>query len=147
MTCFVIERADMYDLGHPRRELGGVPWRDLFPNFQPWELCSPDDKSLLVNIPAITALQNIRFDFKRPMHVTSGYRTREHNAAVGGASRSWHMAGVAFDVALKHASHGQILEALARKHGARGIGRYPKGKGLFIHMDWRTGARATWGQW
>lgn len=40
--------------------------------------------------------------------VISGYRTAEHNAAVGGASRSLHLRGLAFDLRIAGLPRDQV---------------------------------------
>jgi zinc D-Ala-D-Ala carboxypeptidase len=119
-------------------------WQCRWPNFQPYELDSRD-WSLNINTYALDGLQAIRTEWGRAMRITSAYRSPAHNAAVGGADKSQHLLGTAFDVAVRSSDEGRRLEALARKHGATGIGRYPASK--FIHIDWRKGRRATWGRW
>ncbi len=42
-------------------------------------------------------LQCIREHFGKPVHITSGYRTAAHNAAVGGSKSSQHLLGRAAD--------------------------------------------------
>jgi hypothetical protein len=43
-------------------------------------------------------LEELRGAWGRPLAITSGYRCASHNAAVGGAPRSLHMAGRAVDI-------------------------------------------------
>ena len=42
----------------------------------------------------------------KPLSVRSAYRSPEHNRAVGGATRSKHMEGAAFDIAM--ANHDPV---------------------------------------
>lgn len=46
----------------------------------------------------LAMLEELRAAWGRPLLLTSGYRCPRHNAAVGGAPRSLHMAGRAADV-------------------------------------------------
>lgn len=120
-------------------------WMARWPNFHPSEVCSPDNKSIKIYLPFMDALQMIRDDFGRPMHMTSVYRTISHNARIRGVSNSQHVLGKAGDCALARASDGPLLEELALKHGMTGIGRSPAKR--FIHMDMRSGTPARWGSW
>lgn len=119
-------------------------WQARWPNFHPNEMDSRD-WSLKVETDALDQLQAVRTEWGRSMRVLSGYRNPAHNKAVGGAKKSSHLITCAWDIAIRNPSEGRKLEALARKHGARGIGRYPVSH--FIHMDWRKTKPATWGRW
>lgn len=55
----------------------------------------------VVSLTLLNRLQSLRDLWGQPMHVTSGYRCREHNRAIGGALRSLHMEGLAADIADK----------------------------------------------
>src|SRR5690606_11461873 len=55
----------------------------------------------------------------------SAYRSPEHNRAVGGAMRSKHLDGAAFDIAMTN--HDPVaFEAAAREVGFLGFGFYPR---------------------
>ena len=79
-------------------------WRDVpegtwrWPNFSPGEIACRGTGKLLVNEAALDRLQALRDALGKPFIVRSAYRSPEHNRAVGGAKRSKHMAGTAFDV-------------------------------------------------
>jgi zinc D-Ala-D-Ala carboxypeptidase len=65
----------------------------------------------------------------------------EHNRAVGGATRSKHLDGAAFDIAM--ANHDPVaFEAAAREVGFLGFGFYPRSG--FIHVD--LGPARQWGE-
>lgn len=120
-----------------------VAFQRRWPNFSPRELCSRD-YSLRFDERALDALQAIRSAWGKPMFVTSAYRNPAHNKAVGGAKHSQHLITTAFDIAVADSDEGRKLEALARQHGATGIGRYPAQR--FIHIDFRE-RPASWGAW
>ena len=86
-------------------------------------------------------LDAMRKEDGAPMVLTNMYRSPKENKRVGGTTASQHMLGRAADIVLGGRSM-ESVEALARKHGARGIGRYPNNG--FIHVDLRVGRRATW---
>ncbi|MCA0871460.1 DUF882 domain-containing protein [Seohaeicola saemankumensis] len=71
----------------------------------------------------------------------SAYRRPEHNKAVGGATRSKHMDGAAFDIAMTN--HDPVaFEAAAREVGFLGFGFYPRSG--FMHID--LGPARQWGE-
>lgn len=84
----------------------------------------------------VAHLELLRAIVGRPLTPVSGYRCPEHNARVGGARGSQHLVGRAADL-----PHGYATVAQARKAGFRGIGQ----RGPWaVHVDVRTGRRATW---
>lgn len=79
-----------------------------------------------------------------PIHINSGYRTKKHNAAVGGKPQSLHLTAHAADIVIKGYTPAQIrtkIEALikAGKMTQGGIGKYA----TFVHYDVR-GYKARW---
>ena len=123
-------------------------WAKRWPDFAPSELASWRGE-LKIGLAALDGLQAVRTGMGGPLHINSAYRNEVHNRHVGGAPRSQHKEGTAFDIALcgrdalARQAYGDRIEALAREHGARGIGRYNS----FIHVDWRGGARVRkWDQ-
>ena len=74
-----------------------------------------------------------------------GPGTRGRNRAVGGATRSKHLDGAAFDISMSN--HDPVtFEAAAREVGFLGFGFYPRSG--FIHVDlgparqWASGSQA-----
>jgi hypothetical protein len=122
-------------------------WRDVpegtwrWPNFSPAEIACRGTGKLLINRPALDKLQALRNLLGKPLIVRSAYRSPEHNRAVGGATRSKHMDGAAFDIAM--ANHDPAaFEAAAREVGFLGFGFYPRSG--FIHVD--LGPAREWGE-
>src|SRR5262245_10862673 len=74
-----------------------------------------------------------------PLTVNSTCRSREHNARVGGAPRSYHLTGNAVDFRVR-SNYSEVLRFLARFRSVGGLTHY--GSGVF-HID--TGPRRTWG--
>ena len=121
-------------------------WRDVpestwrWPNFSPAEIACRGTGRLLINEPALDRLQALRDRLGKPLIVRSAYRSPEHNRAVGGAKRSKHLAGTAFDIAM--ANHDPVVfEAAAREVGFLGFGFYPRSS--FMHVD--LGPARQWG--
>lgn len=113
-------------------------WR--WKSFSPREIACKGTGTLGVNEDALDKLQALRDNLKRPLLLTSAYRSPEHNRKVGGAKNSQHMQGIAFDVRMENQDPEQF-EAAARAVGFTGFGYYPK-QG-FIHID--TGPKRSWG--
>ncbi len=94
-----------------------------------------------VNEPALDRLQVLRDRLGKPLIVRSAYRSPEHNRAVGGATRSKHLDGAAFDIAMTN--HDPVaFEAAARQVGFLGFGFYPRSG--FMHID--LGPARQWGE-
>jgi len=126
-------------------------WRDLpestwrWPNFSPAEIACRGTGKLLINERALDKLQALRDLLGKPLIVRSAYRSPKHNRAVGGATRSKHMDGAAFDIAMTN--HDPVaIEAAAREVGFLGFGFYPRSG--FVHVDigpsrqWASGSQS-----
>jgi zinc D-Ala-D-Ala carboxypeptidase len=103
------------------------------------------------SMDALDRLDRLREKMGHPLIVTSGYRSPEHNRRVGGAPRSLHMRGIAFDISMANVDPHRF-EREAKACGFRGVGLYPpqkpSGGRNFIHIDtratpWRG---AQWGE-
>lgn len=107
-------------------------------NFAPKEIACRGTGKLLINERSLDQLQALRSFIGKPFHINSGYRSPEHNAAVGGATNSMHLQGQAFDISLSNLDRLELYEA-AVEYGFNGIGQYPS----FMHIDTRD-YRARW---
>lgn len=76
-------------------------------------------------------LQNIREMFASPMKVTSGYRCKAHNEAVGGAEHSFHTMGRAVDILCTDSHSRALLFQYSIHAGCYGFGASKE----FIHID------------
>lgn len=113
-------------------------WR--WPSFSPREIACKGTGKILINEDALDKLQALRDRLGKPLVLTSAYRSPEHNRNVGGATRSKHMEGIAFDVRMEN-HNPQEFEAAARAVGFTGFGYYPRSG--FMHID--TGPARSWG--
>ena len=120
--------------------------RQLSPGFRVKEFACPGSDSLKLDDELVVLLQCIREHFGRPVHITSGYRTTAHNAAVGGAKSSQHLLGRAADFWVEGvpvATVAAYAETLLPGRG--GIGCYPKDAAHprrstgWVHIDTRAG--------
>jgi hypothetical protein len=78
-------------------------------------------------------LQMIRANFGVAVVINSGYRCKEHNKAVGGASKSKHLEGMAADIKVKGIEPIEVAK-YCESIGVKGIGLYEWG----CHIDTRT---------
>ena len=102
---------------------------------------SPFDETV-VKRELIVLLNAIRSRYGKPIVVTSGYRSPEHNEAVGGVKNSYHTLGLAADIRPlnENRSDVSLLQGICDEmnpHG--GVGFYD----TFCHVDIR-GERARW---
>ena len=120
--------------------------KKLSPSFRVREFaCGDGSDPIMIDEELVVVLQCIREHFGKPVHITSGYRTTEHNAAVGGSKSSQHLLGRAADFYVEGvpvATVAAYAETLLPGRG--GIGRYPKDakhpKRMtgWVHIDTRT---------
>jgi len=122
-------------------------WRDVptarwrWNNFSPAEIACRGSGSLRINEDALDKLQALRDRLGKPLIVRSAYRSPAHNRAVGGAARSKHLDGTAFDIAMTN--HDPLaFEEAARAVGFKGFGFYPRSG--FMHID--LGPARQWGE-
>ena len=113
-------------------------------HFRVREFASKDGSDkVLIDDDLVTLLENIREAAGgKAITINSGYRSPEHNAAVGGVSNSQHVKGTAADIVVEGTDPltvGQIAEHFLNKKG--GIGVYQ----TFTHVDTRT-TRSRWDQ-
>lgn len=86
----------------------------------------------------LEALEAIRVHFGKPITINSANRCVEHNAAVGGASKSQHLRSRACDIVVKDVEHDTVAD-YAESLGIS-VGRYNS----FTHIDTRSGLAARW---
>jgi len=79
----------------------------------------------------LTKLESAREIAGIPFRITSGYRTKEHNAEVGGVPNSSHLIGVAADIAVGGGHDRYVILSALIKAGFRRIGVAK----TFIHCD------------
>lgn len=77
-------------------------------------------------------LQAIRDCFRAPVTINSAYRTAAYNKKVGGASKSYHLQGKAFDIVVKGHTPQEVAQC-AQGLGINGIIQY----NTFVHVDSR----------
>ncbi len=107
----------------------------LSPNFNSKEFeCPqlPKDEKNKISKDLIEKLQQLRDQLGESLTITSGYRSPDHNALVGGVGNSQHVLGNASDFTCSDLDKAfELCQTLF--HGI-GDGRH---KGKFIHVDVR----------
>ena len=124
------------------RHVRDVPeslWR--WKNFSPAEIACRGTGQIKLHPEALDKLQALRERLGKPLIIRSAYRSPQHNRNVGGAPRSKHMDGTAFDVAMSNHDPVTFAEA-ARAVGFLGFGTYPRSG--FMHID--LGPARSWGE-
>lgn len=107
----------------------------LSPYFHVHEFTSKDGAiTVIIHKDLLDKMNTLRQKVGLPIHITSGYRTPEHNLNVGGSPTSRHLDGMAADIWVNGMTPGQ-LALVAKEVGFTGIGVYSK-KG-FTHVDVR----------
>jgi uncharacterized protein YcbK (DUF882 family) len=93
-------------------------------------------------LPAlVVALEELREKLGgKPIRITSGFRCASHNAAVGGAKSSQHLAGRAADITVAGLTGREIYEAARAIPAFRGFGV----AGNWLHVDVRPLGLARW---
>lgn len=110
----------------------------------PWSRIPAKPWTSAIQVPPIKAMwaQCIMFPPMSERSIVAAnlkYSSPEHNRAVGGAARSKHFDGAAFDIAMSN--HDPVVfEAAAREVGF--LGFYPRSG--FIHVD--LGPARPWGE-
>lgn len=102
--------------------------------------CTDGSDAVFISTELVKVLQNIRIHFGKPVHINSAYRTHTKNKAVGGATYSQHLYGMAADIHIVGVAPKEIAayaETLLPNTG--GIGIYSS----FCHVDVRK-TKSRW---
>ena len=123
---------------YSRSKDGGL---SLSPHFKVWEFACHDGSDTVFVSPALVeVLEKIRVHFGKPVIISSGYRTENHNAKNGGAAYSRHKYGMAADIRISGVSPADIAAYAETLLGAGGgVGVYRQ----FCHVDVR-GEKSRW---
>ena len=93
----------------------------------------------------VSVLKTIEGHYKRPVVVTSGYRSPKHNRRVGGASGSRHTSCEAADIQIEGVSKWQLAKYLRTMPGRGGVGTYCHTESVHIDIgntrDWNWRCR------
>ena len=110
--------------------------RKIALNFRVKEFaCKDGTDEVLIDDDVLRIIQLMRTDLKKPLHIISGYRTKNYNDKIGGAVNSYHIKGQAVDIEVYGIDKIE-LALLAVRCGANGVIVYDKYD--YIHIDTRT---------
>lgn len=113
----------------------------LSTNFDLSEFASADGTApsaeVLKNLTELAKnLEVLRKHINKPIRITSGFRSREHNKKIGGATNSYHVLGMAADIQVSKMKPEDVAKAIEllikegkMKQGGLGIYR------TWIHYD------------
>jgi len=87
----------------------------------------------------VSLLGTIQNHYKRPVVVTSGYRSPAHNRRVHGAKRSLHMSCAAADIKVSGVHKSELARFVRALPNRGGVGTYCN---QIIHVD--VGTRRDW---
>lgn len=94
---------------------------------------------IISNLRALAqALEHLRVKWGKPIHITSGWRSKRVNALVGGEDNSFHMKGMAADIVVEGMDPVKVWSYLHPRWGG-GLGKYR----TFSHVDIRN-YKARW---
>lgn len=115
--------------------------KKLSANFKVKEFaCNDGSDPVFVSPELVKLLQTIRDHFDAPITINSGFRTATKNKAVGGATYSKHLYGMAADIQVKGVAPKAVyayVDSLLPYTG--GVGLYS----TFVHVDVRH-AKSRW---
>ena len=115
--------------------------KKLSTNFKVREFACKDGSDVVFVAPElVNILQKIRSHFRATVTINSGYRTVAKNKAVGGATYSQHLYGMAADITVKGVEPKKVYayaDSLLPYTG--GVGLYP----TFVHVDVRK-TKSRW---
>ena len=113
----------------------------LSANFKVKEFaCKDGSDPIFINSELVDVLQKIRDHFKKPVTITSAYRTVARNNAVKGAKYSQHLYGNAADIKVQGTAPKTVSEYADKLMSNKGgIGTYS----TFTHIDVRP-TKSRW---
>ena len=92
----------------------------------------------------VKKLDDLRTLTARPLIITSGYRSPEHNTKVGGKNNSAHLRGLAVDLATDGLQDAIRFAIVAARNGWPRIGIDLKGRLMHLDVDSTLPTPATW---
>lgn len=110
----------------------------LTANFKVKEFLSGDgSKTLVLYEKLVVILQLLRDYYNKPLTITSGYRTKAHNDAVGGSSNSQHLYGKAADFLIGGVSVATINSYIKANWQLLGVHGLETSVNSHVHIDIR----------
>lgn len=90
--------------------------------------CKDGSPVVFIDEYLVTVLDILRSEIKKPVIITSGYRTPTRNKEVGGAKYSYHMRGMAADIRVDGMSAKEIANKLNKI--------VPDECGIIVYKNW-----------
>lgn len=90
--------------------------------------CKDGTQAIFIDEDLWTILDNLREEIGKPVIITSGYRTPQHNAKVEGAKYSYHIRGQAADIKVNGMSPKEVAKKLDKL--------VPNGCGIIAEKSW-----------
>ena len=109
----------------------------LSKHFRAGEFRTRNCNIVIVSTMLLKILDTLRDKIGEPIYINSGYRTPEHNKAIGGSTLSYHMYGMAADIRADKHTPKQLYTILDEM--LKGWGGLEEHK-TFLHVDMRTNA-------
>lgn len=107
----------------------------LSKHFRAREFQTGNSNIVIVSKELLKILDTLRDKIGEPIYINSGYRTPEHNKAVGGSTLSYHMYGMAADIRTDGHTPKQLYNILdGMLKGWGGLEEHE----TFLHVDVRT---------
>ena len=114
----------------------------LSEHFQDEEFCCHCcKKSIDIDKRLLAGLEKLRAMINRPIHINSGYRCEKHNQLIGGASKSYHLKGMAADISVKGMDSQELFSYCEKIEEFHGLGCYRS----WVHVDTRE-KKTIWGK-
>lgn len=101
--------------------IAAADWDAYSAHFKPAEMADPTNGEIMMNGHFMECLSDLRERYGKPIIVNSGYRSAEHNRAVGGAPHSQHRYGRAADLHIPRPDLYRVVH-IAQLCGFTGIG-------------------------
>lgn len=112
----------------------------LSTNFKVKEFaCKDGSDPIFIDTELVSVLQKIRTHFKKPVTITSAYRTPTHNKSCGGTTYSQHLYGKAADIKIPGVKPKEVAKYAETLLDSGGIGIY----NTFTHVDVRS-TKSRW---
>ena len=112
----------------------------LSTNFKVKEFaCKDGSDPIFIDSELVEILQKIRNHFKKPVTITSAYRTPPHNSREGGTTYSQHLYGKAADIKISGVTPKKVADYAETLLDKGGIGIY----NTFTHIDVRS-VKSRW---
>ena len=100
--------------------------------------CKDGSDKVIIDDTLVAFLQRIRNWAGYPVIISSGYRTPEHNASIGGSRSSYHTKGRAADIYVRDRKKSiQEIACYAQAIGVPGIEKNEDSN--YVHIDTRPG--------